>query len=119
MCNTILCLLFIIVPSSSPTDLAVTVSSSTEVKIQWNPPPISEQNGMITEYNLSVINTDTDESITLITNLTTFNVGSLLPHTVYRCAVAAYTSVGIGPYTTDIYFETDEAGTRGRNEKFV
>ena len=97
-----------LVPSSSPTDLAATVYSSTEIYLSWSPPPKSERNGVIIEYNISVISTNSEEHITTIA--TNISIGSLLPYTTYQCAIAASTSVGQGPFTTYLYFETNEAG---------
>ena len=102
--------MFYIVPSSSPTDFSITVDNSTGVLLEWNPPPLSEQNGIITGYNVSLINTVTGEQMSFFTTSTQITVGMLKPFTIYRCAVAAYTLVGMGPFTTYLYFETDEAG---------
>ena len=99
-----------VVPSSSPTDLAAIVYSSTEVYLSWSPPPKSERNGVIIEYNISMISTESEEHVHITTIATNISIGSLLPYTTYQCAVAASTSVGQGPFTTYLYFETKEAG---------
>ncbi len=91
--------------------MVVSVSGSTSADVFWNPPPVSEQNGVIVKYVISISDSNTDtEIVTLFSNTTSVSVESLLPYTIYKCSVAAFTSIGIGPYTTDIYFETAETG---------
>ncbi len=98
-------------PTGSPIGLSVIVLNSTDVQISWSPPPLSEQNGIISSYYLSVTDSDIEVAFTpLITNMTSTTFGGLVPYTIYYCTVAAYTSVGGGPLASFVYFETDEAG---------
>ena len=103
--------IIIIVPTSSPKDLSVIVLNSVDVQISWNPPSLSEQNGIISSYFLSVTDSETEVAFTpLITNMMSTTFGGLVPYTTYYCTVAAYTSVGSGPFASFVSFETDEAG---------
>ncbi len=97
-------------PTSSPTDLVVIILNSTAVQIFWNLPPISEQNGVIIKYNVSVTDVETEEMFFLISFPTDVTFGEMQPYTMYYCSVAAYTLVGSGPFTSPVYIETDEAG---------
>ncbi len=97
-------------PTSSPTDLVVIVLNSTAVQIFWNLPPISEQNGVIIKYNVSVTDVETEEMFFLISFPTDVTFGEMQPYTMYYCSVAAYTLVGSGPFTSPVYIETYEAG---------
>lgn len=101
-----------VVPTSSPVGLSVIVLNSTDVQISWNAPPVSEQNGIIIQYNVSVTDANTDDMHSLITSSNDVIVGELLPYTAYHCAVSAHTSVGSGPFSSLVYFETDEAGNK-------
>lgn len=97
-------------PTSPPTGFSVSVLNSTDVLLTWNAPPVSEQNGIIIKYNVSVTLVETEEVISFVTSSNTVTVSELLPYTTYHCTVSAHTSVGGGPFTSLVYFETDEAG---------
>ncbi len=98
-------------PTGSPIGLSVIVLNSTYVQISWSPPPLSEQNGIISSYYLSVTDSEIEVAFTpLMTIMMSTTFGGLLPYTTYYCTVAAYTSVGGGPFASFVYFETDEAG---------
>ena len=97
-------------PSSFPTSLSVTVQSSSVVYIEWLPPPLSEQNGMITGYNISLIDTTTGHEIYLVSHNVSISVDSLNPYTIYQYRIAAFTSVGLGPYSNLLTFQTEESG---------
>ena len=97
-------------PSSAPTSLSSSVQGPTSVLLTWSPPPVADQNGVITLYTVEVINTATSDKDVYVTSANTLTVASLAPHTTYKCAVAANTSVGLGPYSTYLVFQTDEDG---------
>ena len=100
-------------PTSSPTSLSSFVTGPREVDLQWSPPPLSEHNGIIIGYTVSILNFDDgNETVQLSSNATSITIDSLLPYTTYKCAIAAYTSVGHGPFTAyDIcIFKTEEDG---------
>lgn len=62
-------------------------------------------NGIIVEYNVTLIEIDSFNVMLYTTTTTELNVSSLLPYTWYKFAVSASTSVGTGPisnYTTFI-----------------
>ena len=99
-----------IAPSGPPTNLAVNVTSSTTVSLSWNPPPESDKNGLIIEYNVSLIDTMSGNHFFRSTSSNHLTVEQLYPNTIYQYAVAAITSVGSGPFTKYFYFKTSEAG---------
>ena len=98
------------VPSSAPIGLSSTVQGSTSVLLSWSPPPAADQNGVITVYTVEVINTVTSNKDTYVTSSSTLTVVSLDPYTTYECIVAANTSVGMGPFSAKLAFQTVEAG---------
>ena len=98
------------VPSSAPIGLSSTVQGSTSVLLSWSPPPAADQNGVITVYTVEVINTVTSNKDVYMTSSSTLTVVSLDPYTTYECIVAANTSVGMGPFSAKLAFQTVEAG---------
>jgi receptor-type tyrosine-protein phosphatase Q len=87
------------VPSGYPQNLEVQPLNSHSVVVQWEPPFVSEQNGIITAYTIqwNLLTTEDQEQLTATgTNIT---VTDLIPHTTYAWTIAASTSVGMGPYS--------------------
>ena len=99
-----------IAPNSPPTNLEASYITSTGAEINWEPPPYTEQNGDITSYTLLVINTHTNQIISLSSSDTFIRLTPLSPYTVYSIAVSANTSAGMGPFTTYTIFQTLEDG---------
>ena len=97
-------------PSSAPTGLSSTVQGSTSVLLSWSPPPAAEQNGVITVYTVEVVNTVTSNKDVYVTSSTSFTVVSLDPFTAYDYAIAANTTIVMGPYTNYMAFKTLENG---------
>ena len=107
------------VPSSAPIGLSSTVQGSTSVLLSWSPPPAADQNGIITVYTVEVINTVNSNKGTYVTSSNTFTVVSLNPFTAYDYAVAANTSIGMGPYTNYMAFKTTEDGKQLHFENII
>ena len=99
-----------LVPSSSPTSLSVTVQSPSVVYIEWSPPPSSEHNGVITGYNISLIDITNGYEFYLVSHNISISVDSLHPYTIYQYRIAGFTSVGLGPYSNLVTFQTQESG---------
>ena len=79
--------------------------------ISWNLPAPENQNGVITGYvvNLTAVGSgDISQYSSSSENIT---IGSLHPFTTYSFTVAAQTSVGTGPYTTNSTVMTPEDGS--------
>ena len=89
--------------------MASVVNSST-VQLSWSPPPPSDQNGVITVYTISLVNMNTNQGSEYTTSHTSITISSLNPFTTYHCAIAANTTVGMGPLSNSIPFLTDEDG---------
>ena len=97
-----------IVPSSAPTSLSSSVLNPTTVLLTWSPPLTADQNGLITAYTVVITNSDNSEQDVYVTNNTTLIVASLNPYTTYQYTVAANTTVGSGPYSVQLAFQTVE-----------
>lgn len=97
------------VPSGPPLNIEAEATSSISAFLSWDPPLVEDQNGVITNYTLSVC-LENEEIFTLTTPNTAVNVSSLQPHTCYEFSVFASTIVGHGPATHPIYLCTPEDG---------
>ncbi len=86
-------------------------TTSTSVDLEWDPPSIQDQNGMITGYSLRIWNVETTENVRVIntssstctrtpSTCTRITVYRLVPYTTYVYQIAASTSIGQGPFTT-------------------
>ena len=77
------------------------IVNSTTVLITWQPPPLSDQNGIIITYvvNISLEVNDTVPEQYITSSLNVMVVG-LHPFSAYVVAVAAETGVGRGPFSS-------------------
>ena len=82
------------------------------ILIFWNPPPLVNQNGIITGYQVMVTNLNRTNSsaITINTNNTSYVVMGLQINTLYNFKVAAMTIIGLGPFSDPVSNQTFEDG---------
>ena len=75
--------------------------STTSVTLKWNAPLAEERNGAITGYDIQV---SRDNSLLSVVTTTgeQITIESLDPQNTYFFKVAAKTSVGRGPFSTEI-----------------
>ena len=81
------------------------IISSRSFNLSWGPPLPEQRNGIIIRYTINVLNTNTNQNLLVYStrlNLT-FPSGlvTVQPYRTYILQVAAETSEGRGPYTTD------------------
>lgn len=93
------------IPSSSPIDVQVELTSITSLSIRWNPPLESEQNGRIIAYKVNCLGSNESSSIRLL-NISSdakgLHIKSLIENMQYCISVAARTHLGYGPYSQPI-----------------
>ena len=93
------------IPSSSPTDVQVELTSITSLSIRWAPPIEPEQNGRIIAYKVNCIGANESTSIRLL-NISAdakgLHIKSLIEDMQYCVSVAARTRLGYGPYSQPI-----------------
>ena len=102
---------FCAAPYAPPLNVRVDHSSisSNGFTLQWNPPELQYQNGVVDYYLITVVEVETG-AVTNYTSLSTiYYISSLHPAYTYQCTVAAYT-VGLGPFSTYIVVTTAEHG---------
>ena len=89
------------------------MANSSAISIFWNPPPFLDQNGDIIGYQLMITNqnrTNTPAIIYNVTNFTSYTANMLEEFEVYNITVAAWTSVGLGPFSDPVNNQTFEDG---------
>ena len=94
-------------PDGAPENVTGSATSSTSIKITWDPPERNLQNGYIVQYRVTVTETETGTVSKWNVTDTSLTVTSLHPYYVYTVSVAAET-VGIGPYSDGVNVTTDE-----------
>ena len=100
------------IPSNSPTNLQLTVLSTTQIEVEWGSVPIIDQNGPIIGYLISA-STSTAEQTFYPTTQSNYILDSLQPYTEYSIKIRAINSVGPGPYTPSITTTTKPAVPSG------
>ena len=101
-------------PSSPPTNVSVVDVTSTSITITWDEVPAIDRNGIITEYeveyNQSTFDINTTQTVIVNSSSTMVQLTALHEYVNYSIQVRAYTDVGFGPYSDDIYERTLEDG---------
>lgn len=108
ICYLILYVHFTSVPTGAPQDITLIDITITSAIISWDPPDISLQNGMITNYKL-ILSKDTTEVVEVYSTKRVKKFINLIQNTNYRVDIAAGTSIGYGPYGN--YSFITETGT--------
>lgn len=99
---------FVSVPTGSPNDIQVNVTSSTTATLQWTEPDLEEQNGNIKHYRVTLLDNNELELQTLISSSLSIQLENLHPFYSYICEVQAVTT-GNGP-KGNITFTTPQDG---------
>ncbi len=80
----------------------------------WRPLSVEETNGVITQYTISVTESDT-ESVSIVSTNSPYpnaTLQSLHPFYTYAFKVRAETVAGPGPYSTESLIQLEEAGSK-------
>ena len=100
-------------PATPPQNGQANASSSTEILVTWEEVLPIDQNGIITNYEVRYEPLQFMESLdTMFVNTTDMvvNLTNLQEYVEYNISVRAYTSVGFGPFSTEITERTFEDG---------
>ena len=96
-------------PSAAPTDVSVTIETSSSVTFSWFPPPMSLQNGVIVAYSVQLWEMETNNVQLFESTALTFSINSLHPFYKYNLTVAAVT-VAKGVASDPTLFQMPEDG---------
>ena len=103
---------FLTAPSSPPLNSAGEVLGPTAISVSWQPPAPEGQNGIITSYTILITEllTDTNTTYQRDGSRTELVITGLHPYYDYSCAIAAQTSVGLGPFGDPFTVTTHQDG---------
>ncbi|XP_073419126.1 receptor-type tyrosine-protein phosphatase S [Dendrobates tinctorius] len=83
--------------------------TSMSIQLNWLPPVLAEQNGVITKYTLSYwVANSPDKMLEMDLQSTESSclLSNLKPNTVYEVKIRAHTSKGPGPYSPSVQYRT-------------
>ncbi len=87
--------------------MAKYISDTNSIQVTWNEPEMLLRGGQITKYTvLYYTETNPQDDISEDTHDTELVVVNPYPVTQYIFQVRAYTTVGNGPYSTEVYVVT-------------
>ena len=93
-----------IVPSAPPANFRGYNTSSTSIFVQWDQVPAAYQNGVILNYTIKYIETDssgseaiTEKTVVVVAPKRNVMLENLNEYKIYKITVAASTSKGKGP----------------------
>ena len=89
---------FPLAPSAPPQNVNGYPENHTAFHLEWSPPPLHDQNGVIEGYLVNVTENDTGLMFQTNTNQISMLFSSLHPDYTYCCQVTAVT-VSEGPYS--------------------
>ena len=106
------------VPSSAPVSLQGGAVNSTTIQLQWEPPPLVDQNGVIHRYIVNISVAETGSSFQQTSETTAIYISNLHPFYTYTLSVAAVT-IGQGPYGLVLTVQMPEDGMGSCNFYFT
>ncbi|KAL7830593.1 hypothetical protein SRHO_G00317200 [Serrasalmus rhombeus] len=88
-------------PSVAPQNIQVNTISSTQLEVQWEPPPVETQNGIIQGYKIYYWEMDnqneTEKVKILFLPETSMRLKNLTSYTYYMVKLSAFNAAGDGP----------------------
>ena len=94
-------------PGSHPLNITGSAVNSTHIRLEWDPPRISDQMGIIREYRMNVTELETGVEFRFTTEVNEIIIGSFHPYYTYSCIITAFT-VDEGPYSDATVIRTHE-----------
>lgn len=101
-------------PSMAPENLAGSPRSSNSISVQWSPPPVDSQNGVIKGYKirhkLAGYASDADWYTNEVPEVARLNfvLDDLITWQNYEIQIAAENDKGVGPFSSSIFVRTKE-----------
>ena len=99
----------IAVSNGAPVRLQGIAINSTTIELQWEPPPLSNQNGVIHSYLITISVAETRSFYQLTSESTALNISGLHPFYTYNLTVAAVL-FHPGPYSAVLTIKMPEDG---------
>ena len=96
-------------PRAPPLNVGGSVVNYSTIVLNWNPPDIDDQNGIVRYYVVNVTELQTGNMFQFTANATSLTITSLHPAYTYKITVSAAT-IRPGPFSPTLTLQTDEAG---------
>ena len=106
------------VPTSAPVNLQGSAVNSTTIQLQWEPPPLADQNGVIRSYIINISVAETGSSFQQTSETIALYISNLHPFYTYTLTVAAVT-IGPGPCGQVLTVQMPEDDMDGCNPHFT
>ena len=93
--------------------MAISEETARRFKVTWEAPKVNERNGVITKYQVNFRTSGVEKLKDTTENETQIVLDAsdeIKPYTQYSVAVAAFTKIGMGPYSTIRDATTLQAG---------
>ncbi len=106
--------MYLSVPSSSPINVTIISVSLNSIGVMWEDVPEIEENGVIIAFEILYIPLETfngklvSELVNTSASNRTITLSNLQEYVFYNISVRAYTSVGVGPFSSFITQRTSE-----------
>ena len=102
--------LYFLEPSAAPQSVTAhfNATSHDSIFLSWDPLPPEDQNGIILGYLINITDISSEDTLQFSSDTHNLTIESLRPYTTYTCLVAAYTSIGMGPFSVEISVQTLE-----------
>ena len=114
---------YLTAPSGPPTNVTVSIESSTSILVSWSEVPAIDRNGIITQYEVVYEPLETfGEMIgshAINTTNMTVTLSNLQEDVDYKMSVRAYTSAGPGPFSAEVENRTSEDGKTVSDIKWI
>ena len=107
--------MYLLGPTQAPSNLSVSIITSSVVELTWTPPTIEHKNGIIRQYTSELYQKSSEsESFHLVGEVveqsSPLHIEDLHPFYDYQLRMAAVT-VDIGPYSDIVSWRMPEDGT--------
>ena len=102
-------------PSAPPDGFTGTATSPRSAIFTWRTPLADEINGVIIRYTINVMIVETGQMFQLTSTTTTLTINTLSLYRTFICTIAAETSAGIGPFSTQFTLITPQDGKLSYN----
>ena len=100
------------VSSSAPVQLQGIAINSTTIELQWEPPPLADQSGMIHSFLINISVAESGSFYQLTSESNALNISGLHPFYTYNLTVAAVL-IYPGPYSAVLTIQMPEDGMSG------
>ena len=103
-------------PTAPPRNFTIAHVSSSFIRVVWQEPLLTEQNGVIIGYDISIDVTRTHNEVSVVRigeKVRSYTLRNLDPNTKYLMKIRAVTQPGVGPYSLPAITKTLSAHVDG------